>query len=78
MTGHDTDDGGHSIEVKTADNIAPPADLPPDWLAVAMEPMPDDHIQIVEERIGWANINDLEDLTEIVDVLEDHQARGER
>lgn len=75
MTGHDTNDVD-SIEVEAVDEIEPPWNLPDDWLAVAMEPMPEDHIQTVEDRIGWDNINDLEDLKQIPDVLDDDQLEG--
>ena len=75
MTEHDTDDGD-SIEVKAVNEIEAPGDLPDDWLAVAMEPMPEDHIQTIEDRLGWDNINDLEDLKKILYVLDDDQLEG--
>lgn len=67
-----------SIEVEPVDSIDTPDDLPSDWLELAKEPMPEDHIQTVEERIGWANINDIDDLKQIVDVLDDDQLPGEQ
>lgn len=73
MTEHNTSD---NIEVEAVDSIESPEGHPDNWLELAKEPMPEDHIRTVEERVGWDNINSLDDLGKVLDALDEDQLEG--